>query len=446
MQSVFARTLFDRLLPIIGAAAALGLLVTLLLIRPAWAQDGTPEQPERTYLLVQREDGSQLVRAVTYTVPISGLAVLQASGLELAVAESSFGPAVCAIAGTGCPAEDCFCNPDNFWNYGFSNGETWESYAVGAADSLIAAPDTVEMWRWGAFTGTVGVAASTPAITLRALDWLLSQQSPVNGGYGSMGGAVETMFAIGANGLDAAEWRIAGGRRDLRTFARLNQTRYTRTDVAAAGKVAVALAASDGCYTANALQPSDYYSATLGAYSPESGFNAWGILGTLALSETVPGPALESLRAAITVEGGWEWQAGFGPDSNTTALAVQALIAAGEPVTSTAVSNGLAFLKEAQQPDGGFAYDLAAQFGSDANSTAYAVQAISAAAQYAGSEEWSVEGVSALDYLASLQLEDGSFEWQAGGGANLFAAQQAIPALLNRAYPIAVQPVGRCTR
>ena len=72
-----------------------------------------------------------------------------------------------------------------------------------------------------------------------------------------------------------------------------------------------------------------------GRFSTDNGFNAWGILGTVALSETVPVDGRWTLVAAILPRGGWEWQAGFGPDSNTTALVIQALVAAGEPVTAT---------------------------------------------------------------------------------------------------------------
>lgn len=111
---------------------------------------------------------------------------------------------------------------------------------------------------------------------------------------------------------------------------------------------------------------------------------------------------------------------------------MQALIAAGEPVTATEVVSGLAYLKQAQQPDGGFAYDLTSGGGSDANSTAYAIQALVAAGEDPAGEAWRVGGVLPVAYLLSLQLPDGSFEWQKDLGSNLFATQQAIPALLQR--------------
>ena len=60
-------------------------------------------------------------------------------------------------------------------------------------------------------------------------------------------------------------------------------------------------------------------------------------------------------------------------------------------------------------------YDPAApENGADANSTAYVLMALSAVGEDAGSEQWSVDGSTAVDFLLSLQLPDGSLEWQAG--------------------------------
>jgi hypothetical protein len=70
-------------------------------------------------LVVQLDERRSLVRQVPLTSTTSGLALLEATGLAVAVAESSFGPVVCAIQGTGCPAEECFCDDRQFWNYSF---------------------------------------------------------------------------------------------------------------------------------------------------------------------------------------------------------------------------------------------------------------------------------------------------------------------------------------
>ena len=121
------------------------------------------------------------------------------------------------------------------------------------------------------------------------------------------------------------------------------------------------------------------------------------------------------------------------------------MIAAGAAPGDPAVAAALDFLQTAQQPDGGFVYDPAApDLGSDANSTAYAVQALVAAGEDTAGERWTVEDVTAYDFLLSLQQPDGSLVWQAGTPANLLATAQAIPALLGRPYPLAVRALERC--
>jgi hypothetical protein len=398
-------------------------------------------------VVVQLDGGRSVVRLIDFTEPISGVEALVRSGLDATVAESGFGPAVCAIEGTGCPAEDCFCNPDLFWNYSYWDGTAWQGYPVGASASVISTTGAVEGWRWGAFEGSQ--APATGAIAAAgALEWLHSQQDAATGGYGeSTAAAVEVALALGANRLSMANWMPAEGERSFADFMRQRATRFSRAGAAEAGKLAVAQAAAGGCRTVRSLQPGAYFSDTLGAYAADSGFNAWGILGTLALSQPVPASAVDALAGQQQADGGWEWQPGFGTDTNTTSLAIQTLIAAGQPVTSSAVISGLAFLKTGQIAGGGFVYDPAnPQYGADANSTAYAIQAMVAAGQDPLAEAWHVDGETAVDYLLSLQLPDGSFEWQAGTGTNLLATTQAVAALLGQPYPFASRALESCRR
>jgi prenyltransferase beta subunit len=172
------------------------------------------------------------------------------------------------------------------------------------------------------------------------------------------------------------------------------------------------------------------------------------MLGTNALSQTVPEAAVQYLKDLSEDDGGWAWLPGLesGSDTNSTSLAVQALIANGEPLTASAVISGLNFLKSAQNPDGGFTYDPDSIYGtdSDTNSTAYAVQAIWAAGQDPLTGTWVISNTNPVSYLLSMQLEDGSFEWQSGFGSNLLATQQAIPALLGKAFPFQVSTLETC--
>jgi prenyltransferase beta subunit len=157
--------------------------------------------------------------------------------------------------------------------------------------------------------------------------------------------------------------------------------------------------------------------------------------------------ATNYLRGLQQSDGGWEWiPGGFGSgtDTNSTALALQALVAAGESPTATAVISGLQYLKMAQNNDGGFPYDPDSPWGtdSDVNSTAYVVQAIYSAGQ--DPTTWTISATNPISYLLDLQLANGSFEWQPGTGANLFSTQQAIPALLGRFDPLTRKILTEC--
>jgi hypothetical protein len=454
-----------------GLGAVLGMLLLFALLSPAGAAAAAPAvlssqnstapltgtaavsaavtatTANTAHVVVQFAAGEISVRPITFSGPISGLEALLRSGLDVTVAATAFGPAVCAVENVGCPADDCFCDAARFWSYAAGDGDSWAPYQVGASQSVISATGAVEGWRWGEGDNPA-IGARQALAAAKALEWLHGQQDAETGGYGDgMGGAVEVMLALGANHERMAAWQPAGGSRSLADLVRLRATRYSRQGVSEAGKLAVANSAAGGCRTPRSLQPSAYYSDTLGAYSADNGFNAWGILGTLALSQTVPPRAVEALVEQQQAGGGWEWQAGFGADSNTTAVAVQALLAAGYPVTATEIVSGLAFLKSAQQADGGFVYDPAApEYGSDANSTAYALMALSAAGEDPVGEAWSVEGKTAVDFLLSLQLADGSIEWQAGAGPNLLATAQAATALLGESYPLRVGELAGCRR
>jgi len=260
---------------------------------------------------------------------------------------------------------------------------------------------------------------------------------------------VESLLAIGANGLPAAGWRRASDSPSLLGAAIAGSGAYTRNAASNAGKFAVAMAGAGGCMPYPASQPQAFYQPASGWFSPDAGVHAWAMLGTGALSQTLPVSASLYLKSLQQSDGGWEWTAGGfgnGTDTNTTALAVQALVAAGEPLTATAITNALAYLHGAQNDDGGFPYDPDSPYGtaSDANSTAYVAQALAALGQDPSAAAWTPAGKSAIAYLLTLQLPDGSLEWQAGSGANLMATQQAIPALLGRAYPLAARPLSAC--
>ncbi len=223
--------------------------------------------------------------------------------------------------------------------------------------------------------------------------------------------------------------------------------------------MAIALTAGNGCWPLNATEPTSYYHPATGAYSSTNPFDTgtgphtWGMLGTAALSQTMPPLAVDYLISLQQIDGAWEWDVGFGTDTNSTALAIQALIAAGEPAASSAIVDALDYLDAAQNDDGGFPYSPVSPWGtdSDTNSTALVVQSLLAAGESPTDARWAkvTDGITPtnpISYLLGMQLTDGSFEWQKGTpGDQQSSTRQVIPALLSRAFPLSVSELDRCT-
>ena len=116
-------------------------------------------------------------------------------------------------------------------------------------------------------------------------------------------------------------------------------------------------------------------------------------------------------------------------DAGTTSLAIQALIAAESPFNLTSALN---YLEKAQEGDGGF---------SDVESTAYAIQAIIAAGE--NPLDYTKNGKNPMDYLLSLQQRDGSFNMTSDRSSYPPRPTSfAIPALCAIPYPMMIEEIG----
>lgn len=129
-------------------------------------------QENRAGLVVATEDGTVTTRCIAFDTPtVTGLDLLLAAGLPVTQATSGMGAAVCAIDGTGCPADDCFCacrgGPECvYWSYWHQDDAGWQ-YAAGGAQSYAVAPGAVEGWTWG--RGDVESALEPPLLTFDAV-------------------------------------------------------------------------------------------------------------------------------------------------------------------------------------------------------------------------------------------------------------------------------------
>jgi len=406
-----------------------------------------PASPNQAFLAVQFNPHDRLVRSISFSGSITGLDALLQSGLDIVTNDYGGGfIAVCSIEGVGCPATDCFCGGSTFWNYEYWDGNQWQSHSSGASGYTVQ-NGAVEGWRWGEWTDRPILPWPQLDSARKALDWLRSQQNS-DGGFGSVSSSVEAALAIGSNHEAAKDWRIASDAKTLADYLTTQSESYSRLSAASAGKLSVAMVKSGMRYPDNAKKPNAYYDNANGQFGDGSALNqSWALLGTLALEETVPDDAISYLKSIVKNNEGWGWSLDRGVDTNTTALALQSLLANHEMSCQPLIRSVLAYLHKAQNDDGGFPYDLKSTSStpSDADSTAYVLQALYALGEDPTSDAWKKNGNSPLDFLTSLQLSDGSFKWTAKeDGDKLRATQQAIPALLGRPMPFTTTGVDPC--
>ncbi len=304
----------------------------------------------------------------------------------------------------------------------------------------------------------VMLVSSLPALAQAdlsaALDYLKAQQN-ADGGWGSgfspestAGSTADAVLAIVAAGGDLSEFETEGNT-PLGYLAHRSEDLETAGDrakvlmaVVAAGEDPRNFADVDLVLRLEWLIGSD---GKIGTEADTFYTHCLSVLALRSVSRPVPAASLELIRAGQIADGSWAWNGepleGTG-DTNSTAVAVQALMAAGEAGTSDVVQQALAYFQAMQNDDGGFPYQKPSDFGTetDANSTAVVIQAILAAGQDPVGAEWATaEGKTPVDALLALQNESGAFAWQAAmPDDNLLSTVQALPAVAGKPFPLAV--------
>lgn len=123
---------------------ALVVLVLIALVVPVQAQDAGTKQ---VGIVIAFPDGTQHAEIVSVPAAANTFEVLQAANIELASQDTAFGPAVCSINGTGCPADNCFCNEKEFWAYFHLDNSQWAS-AMEGVGAYVPANGAVEGFAW----------------------------------------------------------------------------------------------------------------------------------------------------------------------------------------------------------------------------------------------------------------------------------------------------------
>ncbi len=429
-----------RIHKILAFASLLALLLSGLLLGTTDATAIETEMPtNHVTVVIQFGNGRLIARRVTFAEDsISALDALLNTSLD--VVTGFGGLAVCRIEDEGCPADNCFCS-SSFWSLWLLEDGRWESATTGANEVQLHNGD-VSGWHWGDFTPPVDLIPPHMA-AYSALDWLIRQQGP-DGGFGyagptgesDPGPTLDAILAGAAANANPAVWRNEAGPSPLDYLASQVAT-YTDQSAAGAAKMALGIVATDmdpRNFAGHDLiaKVESYYDPVTGQYGSSNWDQALSILALRVAGETVPVTATLQLKSTQSAEGGWAYSPGFDIEVDSTALALQALIAAGEPLTSTTVLSATNYLHSVQTADGGFP-----GFTGDtsASSTSLGVQGLIAIGQNPLSAAWAVNGATPIDALLALQSPEGGF---AGffGSNDLQSTAQAIPALVGRHLPL----------
>ena len=291
-------------------------------------------------------------------------------------------------------------------------------------------------------------AAAAPTASpgvLGATTWLRAQQRP-DGGYAGFGNAsdggstADAALAFAAADVDPS--LVLAADHSVADFLAAAASSYGATTGGAANLVLAAVASGlnpydlGGANLVARIQAS--FSQGTGLYNAQLYVDALAVLALKAAGATIPSAALDALVHGQAADGGWAFtgatQAGQS-DTNTTSVVIQALVAGGR-APSPAITSALAYLHTAQVADGSFVYQVGAESPpvGDANSTALVVQALVAAGQDPNAATWH----QALAALQHFQNPDGAFRYRDDTpGDNVLATVQAIPALLLKPLPIA---------
>jgi len=153
----------------------IALVVALLALTAAsaFAQSGGTKQ---VGLVVTFPDGTSKTEVVTVPAAATTIDALRASKLTVVTTEGSFGTSLCKINDTGCPADNCFCDPAKFWAYYHLSGTAWAG-AMEGVGVFTPADKAVEGFAWSGFDANFNPTVQPPVYTFEQL--VSMQAAPV---------------------------------------------------------------------------------------------------------------------------------------------------------------------------------------------------------------------------------------------------------------------------
>ena len=273
----------------------------------------------------------------------------------------------------------------------------------------------------------------------RAVAWLVTQQVS-DGGFSTgfvkgsdISATSDAVIAFIAADTPLDSVKSTSGRSPLDYL----ETQVRSRSLTAGQYAKIALAVTAAGIDPTKFGGKDLIARIMAGYNEETGvigdnvfIHSTAVLALASAAAPVPEKAITALEAFQTPAGGWAFMGSGDPDVDTTALAVQALIAAGRPANSGPAGKGLGYLHGLQNADGGFPYQSPSAFGTDtnANSTGLVAQAIIAAGDQP--ESWAASQGNPLGALVTLQQPSGAVAYQgAFASDNILATVGAAQAL-----------------
>ena len=277
-----------------------------------------------------------------------------------------------------------------------------------------------------------------------ALSYLHSQQKN-DGSIGSFSTSAWVVMAIAAAGEDPHSWKKGG--KSIVDYLRSNSDQLDPNKPLDWARQILAI-------TAAGEDPTNFgginYVAKLKSFYNNNQIgdpallndDFWGVMALISAGESPNSAIVQNsvafIKAGQKGDGGWAFDvaASWGTDVDDTAAAIMALMAAGESPSSAAIKEGLNYLKNNQADNGGFL----SWGATNADTDSWAICAIRAAGYDPTSANWTKNGKTPLDDLVSFQQPDGCFHWQSGnpGWDVPKTTACAIVALLGKPYPVKI--------
>ena len=282
-----------------------------------------------------------------------------------------------------------------------------------------------------------------------ALDYLRSAQAD-DGNIGGFGTSAWVVMAVAAAGENPRSWRTAWGNPSIVDYLRSNVGEANLSIASDVARMILAIVAAGenprnfgGVDFVAALK--SLYDSTQVGDSALVNDDFWAVLALIAAGENPNSKIIQNTLSFIKncqqpSDGGWGYDvnASWGTDVDSTASAIMALIAAGESADSDAVTKGLSYIKSQQADNGGFL----SWESTNPSTNSWAIGAIVAAGQNPTGTNWTNNSATPVDDLLSFQnATDGSFSNGYTSDPDPWTTSYALPALLGKPYPVRVNRV-----